>query len=228
MAVPYDPLVRLESSYDVTTPISISAILADAVQSTPYEGVWVPWSLASSGSVELSGSMSTVSAQLYGTNLISPLNALVVTIGGSATNGDVVSLNFNTPLGVVTATTPIVTSETVTQMAAALAAFINASTAFAALGMSASSVAGALTVTWPVRFPGNNQVAPVVQVTSSVTGGASETVAVAVGTTGSVMGAAFTTLGLSQISAQARWLKMRISTLTGGGASVTAMAQGTA
>ncbi len=232
----WDPLYRIEGIPSVQGPTSINAQLLDGVNTANFEGLWVPWLYVKQGSLEISGTFATLSCQLYGTNAISPLNSFTATIGGTITNGDTVSLNFSFPASnLVTITVPVVTAETTAQIAAALVAGINANPTLASYGVQASAPASVITITWPSPspFPGqgtyttsNPDVAPVLTLTSAVTGGATETVAIAPGVGGSTLGSAITAAGMTQFTFSARWLKIRVTTLTGG--NVNAIAQGTA
>lgn len=234
VASPYDSIVRIEGIPSVQGPTSISAVLLDNIAAVPYEGIWVPWLFTKQGSLELSGTISTLSCQLYGSNSLSPLNSYQITVGGTLTIGDVLSAVFTTPSGTVTAVYTTAAGNTTTNMAAGLAAFINTSMSFAALGFTASSAGAVLTVFWPSVAPppvvpyttSSTATAQVVTVATSVVGSATETMTVAAGVGGSALGSAITALGMTQFTYTARWLKIRLTTLTGG--SVTAIAQGTA
>lgn len=236
MAVaPYDSLTKIEGIQAVNGPASINATLLNGVTSAIFEGIWVPWLFVKQGSLEISGSFASLGCQLVGTNALNPVNSYVFTIGGSATNNDVINITFAIPGASLLATTTVVTSETVTAMAAALAAFINTSAAFAAYGFQATNLAGVLTVTWPNTFPTSGvystsqpPVSPIVIPTTAVSGAATETVTTAAGVGGSNIGASITAAGMTQFTISSRWLKVRVTALTGGGANVTAIAQGTA
>lgn len=235
-ATPYDPFMKIEGLSAINGPASINGTLLNAVTTANYEGVWLPWQFVKQGSLEVSGTFSGLSCQLYGTNIQSPLNSYAITLTGTTRNAsDVVTLNFTTPSGVLTAAYTLGAGETLTTIAAALVAVITASAAFAAAGFMASNLAGVITVTWPSLVPSavgsfyttsSPGVIQNVQVTSSVTGTGNEAVAVAPGAGGSALGAAITAAGMTQFTLSSRWLKVRISTLASG--SVTAIAQGTA
>lgn len=112
-------------------------------------------------------------------------NSSVVTLGGSATNGDTVTLTFTgsfpgSPQSQAITITP---AETTTQMATAMAAAINANPAIFNNAFVASSVlsqANQLTFLWP----GSATTGFSIVITSNVTGSATETVAVTAGATG--------------------------------------------
>jgi hypothetical protein len=242
-ATPYDALIRIEGIPAVSGPTSLNAILLDGVSTASYEGIWFPWLFVKQGSLELSGT-STFSLTLWGTNALAPLNSYAFTIAGSTTNLDILQINFATPFGVHQAFYQTVTSDTPTIQAAGLAANINSTPAFAAMGFQASNLAGVLTVSWPSVSPASAGqyfttsspgIAQVVNVTTAVTGGATETIATAVGVGGSAIAAtlaaatsSLTTMtapGLYQFTASARWIKVRLTSVTG---NLTAVAQGTA
>lgn len=236
VATPYDPFLRTEGLSAINGPASVNATLLDTVTSANYEGVWLPWLFVKQGSLEISGVFTGLSCQLYGTNAQSPLNSYAVTITGTVLNsGDVVTLTFTTPLGVLTAAYTLGAAATLTTVAAGLAAIINTTLAFAQAGFMAFSLAGVLTVTWLSVVPLTGQftfstsspgVIQNVIVGSSVTGSGNEAVAVAPGSGGSALGTAITAAGMTQFTFSSRWLKVRITSLSSG--SVTAIAQGTA
>lgn len=235
MASPSDPMVRIEGLSAINGPASINAVLLDLVTSAGYEGVWVPWLFTKQGSLEISGTFATLSCQLWGTNAINPLNSYTVTITGSATAADVITLTFVTVPGTITASYTVAGGNTVTQMAAGLVAAVLANQAFAQQGIQATNVAGVVTVTWPSPAPfygqgaystNNPGYAPNINLTAAVTGSATESVAIAPGAVGSSLGSAITAAGMTQFTFSSRWLKLRITTLTGG--NVSAVAQGTA
>lgn len=235
-ASPYDPLVRIEGIPAVSGPTSINATLLDNIQATPYEGIWVPWLYTKQGSIEISGSFSSLSASLFGTNSLNPLNSYTITVGGTAATGNTITLTVITPSGTFSVTFNDTTGNTTTQIAAGVVAAIAASTLLSSLGFQATNLANVITLTWPSSpppgsFPYTTSSPPVAQVvtlTVTASGTASETFAVASGVGGSSLIASITALGMTQFSVSARWLKVRLTTLTGGGANVTAIAQGTA
>lgn len=236
VASPFDPLVRVEGIPAVSGPTSISAILLDAITATPYEGIWVPWLFTKQGSLEVSGSMSTLSLQLFGTNAINPVNSYVITVGGTAATGNVVTFTFITPTGTFTASFTDTTGNTTTQIAAAVVAAINSNSILSSLGFQAANLANVITVTWPSASPPGSfpyttsspSIAQVVTMTATASGTASETFAIAAGSGGSSLGSAITAFGMTQFTVSTRWLKVRLTTLTGASANVTAIAQGTA
>lgn len=236
---PSDPLVRIEGLSAINGPASVNAVLLDSVQTANFEGIWVPWLFVKQGSLEVSGVMSTLSLQLYGTNSLSPTNSYTLTIGGSATNMDVVTIAFNFPgLPAINVPFTVTTGLTNPQIATGVGNAINASATLLAIGVSASVSSNVVTVTWPSSAPLNSigqfsstsssPVALFLNLSSSVSGSATETVTIAPGVGGSTVGSAITALGMTQFTISARYLKIRITTLTGGGATITAIAQGTA
>ena len=219
-------------------PFSESAIVVSALLgSVPTEGLWsfVGWSKV--GSIELAGSMATLSCQLYGSNQPdAPANTYTVTLAGSGyASSDTVSLVFgnqNLSAGSLTITYTLGSGESATTVATKLAALIGSSK-LAALGFQASSLAGVITITYPsgaATGAGGSPSSPLPSNFTTVTGSASgsETVTVAAGTNGSVLGSAITALGLTAVTPLPRWVIGRITTLTGTGAAVTATFHGAA
>ena len=181
--------------------------------------------------------MSTLSLQLYGTNVLNPVNSYTVTCGGVAATGNSLQLNITTPLGTFQVSFADTTGNTTTQMAAGLVAAVNSSMTLLPLGFQASNLANVVTITWPSQVPAptlaayttaSPAVLQVVTIATAVTGTASETLTVAAGSGGSAVGSAITALGMTQFTLSARWLKVRLTTLTGASATITAIAQGTA
>lgn len=237
---PYDPFLRIEGLTAVNGPASINAVLLDSVTSVPYEGVWFPWMFVKQGSLEVSGSMSTLSCQLYGTNAMAPTNSYTITMTGTAATGNNLTTNLILPTGTITAVFADTTGNTTTQIATGVAAAINtavqASTPM--WGIVATSATNVVTITWPAIPPtqggggfvsqSSPAIAPMMAITTAVSGSASETMTLAAGSTGSAVGSAITALSMTQFTVSARFLKVRITTLTGGGANITATAQGSA
>lgn len=254
MASPNDPFLRTEGIAAINGPASINAVLLDGVASANFEGVWVPWLFVKQGSLEITGTATSYTLSLLGTNAVSPLNSYAITIAGSSTAADVITLTFSLPMGTLVAAFTVLGGNTATQNAAGLVAAIGANQAFAAQGIQASNLAGVITVTWPSITPSssggayttsNPGLIQVITVSSSVSGSATETVAVAPGTGGSLLPTANPSTGaitnaaiangtsgfgtlpfMVQFSASARWLKIRVTVLSGG--NITAIAQGTA
>jgi len=221
-------------------PLSINSRLLDSVAAAPFEGVWLPTMFAKMGGIELSGSMATLAVGLFGSNQFDPpVNYYEVTIGGSITVADVVTLvvnNPNLPGGSVSLAYTTVNGDSLTKAAAALAALIQGKAALAALGfMAANNSSAVIAISFPSVPPG--QGAPdtlpppsqnLTTISGSSNGSATETVSAAVGTNGTSLGASVTAFGFNSIAPVPRWIKARLTTLTGGGAAVTADFNGTA
>jgi hypothetical protein len=219
------------------SPFAIQGLLADSIVAAnlPYEGLWVPIKFAKAASVELSGSISTLAMDIWATNQLNPLNTYTVTVGGSETDGDVLSLIFTNPLlpnGSETVTLTTAGGESTTAIAAALAAGVDADANLAVLGFRATSAAAVVTIEWP-SLPGfalnteegSPPVGSTTILTTSKSGGASETLTVAVGADGfKLNGTSLTALGLTNFTSSmpVAWMKARIGTLTGTGANITA------
>jgi len=226
----------------LTGPFGARASLGAGVTSAPAEGIWVPVEFLKNFSVELSGTFSGASVQLYASNQgVEPGNSITITIGGTVATGDVLTINFVSPIvGTVPVTYTTVAGDTATTIAAAFAAAINAlatnpNAAFQGLGVSASSSAGVITIDWPsiatkAQAPNDMPAGFNVSVTepvfanflsftTSTTG--SETFTLANGTTGQTLGAAITAAGFTQFPGTAvRWIKARFTALTSGSADV--------
>jgi len=238
-----DPIVSY-SAAPFNGPQNGQSLLVDGVTAVPYEGVWLPASFYKAATLEVGGSISTLSLQLYGTNALEqPLNTVTVTVGGSKTTGDVLNIeviNQNLSNGNVTVSYTVLSGDSINSTAAALAALINANAGLQTLGLSAIAVGGVITITFP-SAPSNlannpslgSPSAPLTQnqcaFVLTKSGGASETLTLANGTDGTVLGSAITALGLTAVSPlPVRWIKARVTTLTGGGANVSAALAGTA
>lgn len=215
-------------------PFSIQAMLADGIAAVPYEGIWVPARFAKTASVELSGSISTLSLDIYGTNQLNPLNTYTVTVGGSEHDGDTLNLIFTNPLlPAGTKTVSYVTSggQSINSIATALAAAVAADPDLSGLGFLAKAASAVVTIQWPsVPSAGAPSGSDTILATSVVGGGATETLTVAAGADGTNLTAShLTALGLTSITPMpVGWVKSRITTLTGGGANISAAFQGVA
>lgn len=210
-------------------PFGIIAPLIPRITAPPFDGVWVPIVGAKAATLDLSGSMSTLSVDVFGSNLSEqPPNGYALTFGGTITDGDSIILTFNNPnLGVAppAIVIPVVAADTTTTLAAKAAIAINANAALRALSISASSAIAVLTVNFPSIAPGfgaagGNAYANITQISAAVTGGATETIAIAVLTSGTKIGASLTALGLTAISILPAYIKCRMTTLTGTGAFI--------
>lgn len=222
--------------------VSIDGQLFNALLGqAPCESPWMPVSFAKSLSFDLEGSLSTISVQLLGSNSQSdPGNSYSITIGGSATANDVLSLQFQNPNltgGTETVSVTAAGGETTAQLATALAAAINADTKLAALQITASVSGSVITVNYPSAAPpntaeGGSPTAPPNQnttvITGSVSGSATETITVANASTGASLGSAITAKGMTAVTPLPGWIKAQINTLTGTGASVTGNIHGAA
>lgn len=219
------------------SPFDIGLQLLDNASVAPTEGLWLPARFAKTGSIELAGSMSTVSVSLLGTNqLADPLNQMALTVGGTITTGDIVTIkatNTNLPGGSASVAYTVVGGDTTTTIGAALSALMNASLGMTAIGVTAQAAAGVITASFPSIFAndgtnGSNYAtgagpANITTFTASVSGAATETVTVAgVTTIGSAVGSAITALGLTQITVLPRWIRARLTTLTGTAAFINA------
>lgn len=220
-------------------PFGINAPLFTDIAAVPYEGLWTPLIGAKSASLEINGSMSTLSVQLYGSNVQSPLNGYIVTVAGSIQADDVCAITFNSPnlpnATAITKSYTVLGGDSVTIIAAALVALIKADVNLASLGLLVSSVAGVITVTFPSVFTGAGSSSPsqikgnTLLVTTLVTGNTpTETMAVTLPSTGIALGSAITTLSLAALTIIPRYIKARVSTLTGTNATVTGNLQASA
>jgi hypothetical protein len=208
-------------------PYGLIAPLVPGIISVPYNGPWVPIAGAKALSMEVAGSISTLSLVLYGTNdeNVSAVSDYIITIGGTITNNDTIVATFtnpNLPGGSEAVTIPVVTADTTTTLAAKLAAAINADTNLAGLAITASSVAAVVTVQFPSVAPGESNsytgppLANTTQISTAVTGGASETAVVGVTETGTAIGSAITALGLTAVAAPLpAFIRAAMTTLTG-------------
>lgn len=237
-----DPIARYDP-FPINGPFGISLnLLNQSVLNA--EGVWVPAGCMAAGTLELTGSMSTVGVDVYGSNAPgAPLNSYVLTIAGSATAADVVSLTFTSPLlpGGEVASYTVAGGNTATVIATALVASIASKARLKALGVTASNLAGVITVNYPsvpLSDPTNGTTfyntstspgpANTIGVTSGVSGSATETVALAGVVAGSTkIGTTLAALGLTALTPLPfKWIRARIITLTGGGANITANVYG--
>lgn len=230
MAIRQNNLVDFSPSQQVG-PYGIHALALDAVAAVPFESCWVPLFGAKQVSLELTGSMSTLGVDVFGSNALEdPGNSYTVTIAGTETDGDVVTLtigNPNLPGGQVAIPHTSAGSESITSIATALTAGINANAALNALGIRATNQAGVITLTYPSfaapAGAGNpsTQYANPTTVSGAATGSATETIAVVVGTNGTKIGSTLAAFGLTTLASIPRWAKLRATVLTGGGANVT-------
>lgn len=221
-------------------PQSLSAELFDSISSAPYEGVWIPIHCVKKASVDISGTDSASSVQIVGSNSISaPLNTYTVTVGGTITTNDVVTLRFDAGLiqsGPVNISYTVAGGDSTTSIATALKTAINANASIIQIGIVASSVGAVLTINWPSissyvpnsftpASPTNPTLKNNLALSGSVSGYATETVTVACGTDGSALQlstGSSATIGLNYISQlPVRWIKGRLTSVTGGSISAT-------
>ncbi len=144
-------------------PYGINASLFDGIAAVPYEGLWVPLFGAKQGNLEINGSISSLSVQLWGTNVQRPVNGNIITVAGSIQATDTCAVTINSPGlpgGAVTKSHAVVGGDSVTTIAAALVASINSDVNLAGLGINASNVAGVITITWPSYMPGTGNSNP--------------------------------------------------------------------
>lgn len=232
-----DPVVSFTSAPFASQFATCAELLVNAT-AAPWEGLWIPSMWCRDASIEVTGSMSTMSISLLSTNQISePLNQFTATIGGTVTSGDIVTLqaiNANLPGGSAQVQYTVGASDTTSTIAAALAAMANASSGFQGAGISAQAAAAVITLNYPSVWPGpaGTNTASYGQrygnwTTFSGSSNGTETVTVAgVTTPGSANGSAITALGLSGVVTPCRWLRARLTTLTGAGATISAMFNG--
>lgn len=179
-----------------------------------YEGPWIQLDGVKALSVEFEGSSgATFALDLYGTNdpIVAAVNSYTVTVGGTITNNDTLTLTFlnpNLPNSTEAVTVAVVTADTTTTVAAKLAAAINADTKLDAVGIGASSAVAVVTVTFPSvatdspppdgppSVGGSAGLANFTSIVGSKSGGATETLTVATAVTGTKLNASsIATLG---------------------------------
>jgi hypothetical protein len=212
-------------------PFSISAALLTGVAAAPYEGLWVPIQWAKSGSIELSGTFSAIDVDLYVSNAEqAPANQYVATLGGSATEADHVGITFTSPLisGGKTVSYTVANGNDLTAIGAGLAAAINADTTLAALGITAGAASGVVTVSWPstsptegagqFSSPSSPSQANDLSLASALSAGATETITFTTGTSGLKLGSTISAAGLTSIATSYRWIKARLTSMTGSSA----------
>lgn len=210
---------------------SQNSLLIDAISAAPYEGLWVSAQFLKNACIETEGTFGSMSFQLYGTNLdsVGAVNQYTATIGGSVTTGDVVTLKIlsgNIHAGSESVSYTTVGGDTTTTIATALAAAINADTVLNSIGVQATSAAAVITITFPSAVSNINATpsSPFLQnqitISSTVSGSATETVTVAVGSNGIAIGSAITSKSLTNISPIPKYIKARLTAVSGGNATV--------
>jgi hypothetical protein len=214
-------------------PFDVALQLLDNATVATTEGLWLPSRFVKNGSIEIAGSMSTVSVQILGTNQFSePLNAYTITIGGTVATGHTVTItmaNTNIPGGTASVSYVTTGTDTATTVAAALAALMAVSPGMVASGVTVSAAAGVITAQYPSIYPQANTLVPLYGfnfgnlVTFSGSSTGAETVTVAgVTTIGSTIGSAITALGITALTVLPRWIRARMTVLTGGSAFINA------
>jgi hypothetical protein len=222
-----DPIVQITPG-PYGSPFEIFSQLIDGATGV-QEGVWIDVRQAKYASVSIEGTFTGLTGNIYGSNLPAmPLNQYGVTVAGTVTTNDVVTLTFtnaNLPGGSASVSHTSVGGDTVTTIAAALVAAINASAALQAVGIAATNLAGVITVTYPSVYPGplDSPSSPpfsnATTISSGVTGSATETIAVAVSAIG-VSLSAFTVAALIPITTLTRWVKARVTAVSTGSANI--------
>jgi hypothetical protein len=237
------PLIGYDS-LPFAGPFGLRAQLLSSVTAAPFEGLWTPVAGAKIGSIEANGTISTLEIDIYGTNAPAgfPSNTYTVTVGGSATQNDVVGLTFTNPLlpgGAESVSYTVGATPSLTTVAAGLVAAILADTNLSALGFAASNLAGVITVTWPSIAPqtsaGGDQygtpsspaMGSLTGISTTLSGGASETLTVTAGTDGYLL-TKITALGFTALTLPMRYIKARLVSLSGGSATISAAYNGAA
>lgn len=202
-----------------------------AAASLPVEGLWTQAGWAKAQSLEVSGSMSTLALAIYGSNAPAPpLNTYTVTVGGSATQGDTLTLTFsngNLGGGSRAVAYAVGASPSLNGIAAALAAAISADPVLSPYGFIASAAGAVITITFPSVPPGSQTPSPTQPPPSNITtiaasaGGGTETFTIASGANGTLL-TNITTLGFIALPTLPRWITGRLTTLTGTNATITA------
>lgn len=166
---------------------------------------------------------------MLGSNALDdPLNQLTLTVGGTVATGHVITgtlTSSNIPGGSATVSYTTNGTDTATTVATALTAALAASVGARELGLSFSSAAAVITTQFPSIVPqaegssvgsvpayGQNQ-GNILSFSFSSTG--SETVAVAGVVDGNTIGSAITSLGITALSVVPRWIRARLTSLTG-------------
>lgn len=207
--------------------------LVQNVTTAPTEGPWLPCRLFKQMGFTAEGTLTGLTATIWFSNALNcPLNGYTVTIGGTITSGDVVSLTVASSVaGNVTVSHTVASGDTVGTIAAALATALNANAALTAAGYQAAQTGALIALTYPSLRPGaawfgagllsgEPSTAPPVNytlVTGAVSGAGTETV-----TTGIVSTTGANVLSLSSssnhavLATPARWVKGKVTALTSG------------
>lgn len=211
--------------------------LAQGVTAVPVQGPWLPCSLFSQASAEVYGSYASVSSGiLLANSYFPPMNGYKVTIGGTITPGDVLSLTVTSSVaGVQTVSYTVTSGNTLNQIAASLAALLAANLSLAAAGFLVSEGSGIIVVQFPSLPPGytwsgaglvastpaNSPPINYVTVSTSVSGSATETMTVSLVNNGATIQTLNATTPHALLPGMpARWVQGNVSVLTGAGAIV--------
>jgi hypothetical protein len=220
----------------VIVPFAQQSKLLDRVSTVPYEGIWTPMMFPKTVAIECVGSWSTVNVNLVVSCALEiPNNTVTVTVGGTIHTGDNLNVTFGNALltnATQTITYVVQAGDTITTAAAALAALISVHPNLAQCGYQATSVAGAISITFPsnatnlpnnANYLGSPLTPPAnnTQFSISVTGtGATTTLTYANGTDGTPITPSLTSNTTQNIQAAYRYIKARLTTLTGSNAYV--------
>jgi hypothetical protein len=208
-------------------PFDVAAPLLSGVGAAQVEGLWIDTGFAKVASLEmLVSGAPTFEVDIWGSNAVdNPPNEYIVTIAGSATQNDTVTMNFanaNVPGGTHGVLYTVPATPTINGVAAGIAAAINADAVLGPLGFQASAVAAVITITYPSVAPGitpstTSSPGPsnFTLLTDTLSGGATETVAIAVGSNGTKI-SSISAAGLTALSILPRWITARLSSLSGG------------
>lgn len=207
-------------------------LLDDVAANDP--GIWVPWSPFRNGSIEVSKStgtamVATISLMVSNAKL-QPANSWQLTLGGTVTTGDVITVNINDGNfinGCIQAVYTVLVSDTTLDLVTTgLAAAINAAIA-TAIGKSnylsfnlspslvyiaSDSAAHTININW--RSPLGS-----LTVSRTLSAGASETLAIAAYDYGEgqiVPGCALTALGIVAFDHPATWMKAKCTGYSAG------------
>jgi hypothetical protein len=211
--------------------------LAQGVTSVPAQGPWLPCSLFKQASADVEGMYSNVTAGvLLADTLGPPLNGYKVTVGGTITVGDVVSITVTSSVaGVQTVGYTVQSGNTLNQIAAALATALAANAALAGAGFLISEGSGIVILQFPSLAPGQTwdgaglvsglpESSPPINYTTiatAVSGSGTETATVGLVSNGSsILTLNGTTPHAVLPGLPARWVQGNVTALIGSGATV--------
>ena len=199
---------------------SLFLLIDDAVAAD--EGEFVLYAPHSRGSLEVTGS-GTFSLQLYGTNQENQPTRVstAVTVTGTATPADVLELTFTStglPGGSVVLDYTVSNTDTLTTIAAAFAALINGNAALTAASFFATSSSVVLTTTQT----GSDEIVVITDTSAGSPGETLTPVQTFAPVTGETLGSAITSTGITIIDYPVRWLRAQLTSISGGGANITA------